>query len=222
MSNRSVGIESVLSPEFAQNCFVVWRRGSSEAIIFDPGFNTEGILDVLSREELVPVAIVNTHGHADHIAGNQVLKQLFPSTPLMIGANEASFLSDPEKNLSALFGFAIVSPEAERLLVHGETVELAGLRFEVREIPGHSPGSLIFYCDQTDPPIILGGDVLFAGSVGRTDFGGSMKQLTEGIRTKLFTLPDHAVVYPGHGPETTIGVEKRTNPYVGAAASDVG
>ena len=88
----------------------------------------------------------------------------------------------------------------------------------MREIPGHSPGSVVFVCDESDPPIVFGGDVLFAGSIGRTDLGGSLPTLLQGIRSKLFSLPDATVIYPGHGRPTTIGAEKKTNPFVGESA----
>ena len=112
----------------------------------------------------------------------------------------------------------MTSPPADRLVEDGERLELAGLSFEVREIPGHSPGSVVFVCDQFEPAFVFGGDVLFSGSVGRTDLGGDGPQLLAGIRTKLLTLPDGTMVLPGHGPITTIGTERRSNPFVGEGA----
>jgi glyoxylase-like metal-dependent hydrolase (beta-lactamase superfamily II) len=184
----------------------------------DPGFDTDAILEVVNRENLTLAAILNTHGHADHIAGNAAIKAAFPDAPLVIGRGEAHLLTDPRANLSGFFGMALKSPEANRLVDDGERLELAGFAFEVREIPGHSPGSVVFVCEQMDPPFVLGGDVLFAGSVGRTDLGGNGPQLLAGIRSKLFNLPDHTAVYPGHGPPTTIGHEKLHNPFVGQSA----
>ena len=118
-------------------------------------------------------------------------------------------------------GLDIRSPEADRLLDDGESFEAAGLTLKAREIPGHSPGSVVFICDEFDPPIVFGGDVLFAGGVGRTDLGGDFGLLRSGIHAKLFTLPEASRVYPGHGPVTTVGREKRTNPYVGDDAGFV-
>ena len=110
----------------------------------------------------------------------------------------------------------LVSPPADRTLAHGEILELAGFRFEVRAIPGHSPGSVVFVSTDAEPPFVIGGDVLFAGSVGRTDLGyGDGPLLFAGIRSKLFDLPDETRVFPGHGPPTTIGRERRSNPFVG-------
>ena len=111
---------------------------------------------------------------------------------------------------------SIVSPPADRTVRDGEVLEAAGLRLEVLEVPGHSPGHVVFVYRAT-PTLVLGGDVLFRGSIGRTDFpGGSFPQLADGIRRKLYILPDDTVVYPGHGPVTKIGHEKRTNPFVDA------
>ncbi len=159
-------------------------------------------------------AILNTHGHADHIAGNAALKQAFPNAPVIIGSGDAIMLTDAEANLSAPFGMAITSPAADRTVGEGDTVEAAGLTFEVRDIPGHSPGHVVFLY-RAVPSLVFGGDVLFRGSIGRTDFpGGSHALLLSGIREKLFALPDDTVVYPGHGPVTKVGYEKRTNPFL--------
>jgi glyoxylase-like metal-dependent hydrolase (beta-lactamase superfamily II) len=147
------------------------------------------------------------------------MKERWPDCPLIIGRGDAPKLSDPDLNLSAAFGFAITSPPADLLVDNGDVYEAAGFELRVRAIPGHSSGHVVFVWDETPPALVIGGDVLFAGSVGRTDFpDGSFEALRDGIDRKLFTLPDETIVLPGHGPMTTIGEEKRTNPFVGAPA----
>ncbi len=216
MTGSDYRIEVVESAPFAENAYIVWRVGATEALVIDPSFDSDAVLEWLDREGLNLAAILNTHGHADHIAGNAAIKQIFPDAPLIIGVNDAPLLGDPDANLSAGFGLPLVSPPADRTVNHGEVVELAGFVFEVREIPGHSPGSVVFIARDVEPLFVLGGDVLFAGSVGRTDLAyGDGPLLYAGIRSKLFDLPDATRVFPGHGPSTTIGRERRTNPYVG-------
>jgi glyoxylase-like metal-dependent hydrolase (beta-lactamase superfamily II) len=218
MTAADYTIEAIESAPFGEVSYVIWRDALREALVVDPSFDVAATLELLERESLSLAAILNTHGHVDHIAGNAKLKQRYPDAPLIIGRNEAPLLSDPERNMSAAFGLPVTSPPADRLVDDGERLELAGLSFEVREIPGHSPGSVVFVCDQFDPPFVFGGDVLFAGSVGRTDLGGNGPQLLAGIRTRLFSLPDRTQILPGHGPVTTIAQEKRSNPFVGEQA----
>lgn len=218
MSQAEVQIEPIESAPFGQMTYLVWRQGQPDAVVVDPGFDARAILDELSRRSLNVVAILNTHGHVDHIAGNRALKDAYPHAPLIVGANDATLLTDSAANLSEPFGMPLVSPPADRLVADGERLEVAGLEFEVREIPGHSPGSVVFVCRQFAIPFVLGGDVLFAGSVGRTDLGGNAPLLLQGIRTKLLTLPDNTVVFPGHGRPTTIAQERRSNPFVGQRA----
>jgi len=212
-------LRTLVSAPFAENSYVLGLSDRSDMLIVDPGFEPEAILEYLRDEQLTVAAILNTHGHLDHIAGNAAMKEAFPDAPLIIGAGDAPMLTDPELNLSILYGPGIVSPRADRTVREGERLEFAGLELEVYEIPGHSPGHVVFVL-RREPVIVLGGDVLFRGSVGRTDTpGGSFELLRTGIHRKLWPLPDDTTVYPGHGPVTTIGHEKRTNPFVGASAS---
>jgi glyoxylase-like metal-dependent hydrolase (beta-lactamase superfamily II) len=146
------------------------------------------------------------------------MKAAFPDAPLVIGAGDAVMLTDPMRNLSGLSGMVITSPPADRTVREGDTVEAAGLRLDVLDIPGHSPGHIVFVV--RNQPVVFGGDVLFAGSIGRTDFpGGDLELLLSGIRAKLWPLADATTVYPGHGPATTVGDEKRTNPFLREGAS---
>ena len=207
-------IRTLVSMPFEENTYVAWLPGRGDAVVIDPGLEPQLIVEFLSDEGLTAAAVLNTHGHADHIAGNETMKQAFPAAPLIVGARDTPLLADAELNLSAAFGFEIVSPPADRTVAEGDMVDAAGLRFEVFDVPGHSPGHVV-YVFRGPPCLVFGGDVLFRGGVGRTDFpGGDARLLYDGIRAKLFTLPPDTVVYPGHGPVTTIGHERRTNPFV--------
>ncbi|HVK18445.1 MAG TPA: MBL fold metallo-hydrolase [Fimbriiglobus sp.] len=212
-------VHAIESEPFAENSYVVWTEGSGEAFVIDPGYEPDLILDFLRANNLGLAAIVCTHGHVDHIAGNTALKAAHPAAAILIGHGDAAMLTSARLNLSVLFGEPVTSPPADRLVADGDALTIAGIPLEVFEIPGHSPGHVVYLVRDADPMIVLGGDVLFAGSVGRTDFpGGSFEQLAAGIRAKLWLLPDTTQVFPGHGPPTTIGEERRTNPFVGEAA----
>lgn len=210
-----VQILTIESQPFAENSYLVWREGRTDAFVIDPGFEPELILEELSARGLSLAAIVCTHGHCDHVAGNAALKQAYPAAPIIVGARDADMMLDPMKNMGAVFGFDVVSPPADRLVREGEKVEVAGIEMEVFEVPGHSPGHVVYVLRDEKPLLVLGGDVLFRGGVGRTDFpGGSFETLRSHIERVLWPLPDDTVVYPGHGPVTTTGHEKRTNPWL--------
>ncbi len=211
-----IQIETIESQPFGENSYLVWIEGRADAFVIDPGFEPELILEQIETRGLTLAAIVNTHGHLDHIAGNAAIKAAFPDAPILIGIGEKDWLTDANLNRSAFYGMPVTSPPADRTVIDGETIDIAGIPMLVREIPGHSPGHVVYIVIETKPTMVLGGDVLFRGSIGRTDFpGGSFEVLEKGIHEKLWPLPDNTVVYPGHGPVTTIGYEKRTNPFVG-------
>lgn len=217
MQNKETSpfVRVVTSALFEENAYLLSLAEGGACIVVDPGLEPDRIVDELEAAGLHPVAILNTHGHADHIAGNGYLKERWPDAPLVIGAGDAWKLTDAKGNLSAGFGMPIISPEADRTVEEGEIVEFAGIRWTVYHTPGHSAGHVIFVAKELSPVIVLGGDVLFAGSIGRSDFpDGDHETLIESIRTKLLTLPDNAVVLPGHGPPTTVGEERRTNPFL--------
>lgn len=208
---------------FAENTYVAHLEGRDDCLVFDPGLEPDKILDLLDDQRWTPAAILNTHGHGDHIGGNASLKERWPEVPLIIGAGDADMLLDARMNLSGAFGVGITSPPADETVREGDVYRGAGFELEVFEIPGHSAGHVVFVWKAHEPIVVFGGDVLFAGSIGRTDFpGGSFEQLARGIHQKLFTLPDDTIVLPGHGEPTTVGREKRSNPFVGLSAGGAG
>ncbi|MEQ8786959.1 MAG: MBL fold metallo-hydrolase [Pirellulaceae bacterium] len=209
-------LKVIVSQPFGENTYVIFTEDASECLVIDPGLEPELILDYLDEEQLEPAAILNTHGHSDHIGGNAALKERWPECPLVIGAGDASKLTDPRGNLSANYGLALVSPPADRLLHEGDVFEAAGIELAVLETPGHSAGHIVLVYKQSQPWLVFGGDVLFQGSIGRSDFpDGDFDTLSRSIRDKLFTMPDDTIVLPGHGSPTQIGFEKEHNPFVG-------
>ncbi len=217
-----LNITSIVSMPFDENTYVLWRQGRSDCVVIDPGFEPQKIVAMLESQSLTPVAILNTHGHSDHIAGNGTLKELWPDAPLVIGKGDAYKLTDARGNLSAGYGLQLISPPADATVVEGDTYESAGIEFAVLETPGHSAGHVVFVVDDQEndePVVVVGGDVLFRRGIGRTDFfDGDAEALIESIQTKLFTLPGSTVVLPGHGDSTTVAEEIRENPWVGMPA----
>ena len=194
--------------------------GRDDCLIVDPGFTPREVIDHIDQLGLTPAAILLTHGHSDHIGGNAAMKRRWPACPIIIGRGDAPKLTDPWQNLSGQFGLPMVSPPADRLVDDNEQLELAGMRLEVRDAPGHCVGHVVYVWHDGRPKIVFGGDVLFAGSIGRTDFpDGDFDALVRSIHQRMFTLEDDTIVLSGHGEATTIGEERRGNPFVGLASA---
>lgn len=183
-------------------------KEGTEALVIDPGELTPELKEYVAG--CTVKMIINTHCHCDHCGGNADMVSLTGAPLLCHEADLPLLRSLPDQG--RMFGVPFpASPEPDRLLEHGDTIEFGSRVFEVRHAPGHSPGHVVLVTQG----VALVGDVLFAGSVGRTDLpGGSMSQLLKSIRTQLLTLPDDTVVYSGHGPETTIGEERNSNPFL--------
>ncbi len=209
---RLVSLE--LGP-FAARCVVLACERTGEAAVVDPGFEPEEVVATVRREGLRPVAIVLTHAHLDHAWGVAALKAAFPDAPVMLHAADVPLYRNLPGQAQA-FGFpAPEVPDHDALLEDGGEVAVGDDRWLVRHCPGHSPGHVVLVGADGELPVAVVGDVLFAGSVGRTDlWGGSFEQLERSIRDVLYRLPDATRVVPGHGPETTIGAEKADNPFV--------
>ena len=183
----------------ATNCFLVGDRVSGEAVVIDPGFDRESeaktIFSEVERNGFQIKYIINTHGHPDHTGGNRVMKER-SGAPILIYEDDASFVS---------------SPFADRKLRDGDSIEVGNIKLRVVHTPGHSPESMALLGEDC----VFSGDTLFAGSIGRYDLpGGSLEELVDSLRSKLLALPDNVKVFPGHGPVTTIGEERRNNPFL--------
>ena len=196
--------------------YILWTDDGGEAAIVDPGMMTDDerdmIVGFLDSHRLTLRHILLTHIHIDHVASAQWMADRY-RLPLEGGKGD-EMLGALLPQQVAMFHLKLDLPPVKlgRCLVHGDTIMLGDEEIQVREVPGHSAGSLVFYLPASN--ILISGDTLFAGSIGRTDLpGGDYDVLTQAIHTQLFTLPDDTVVYPGHGPETTIGDERQYNPF---------
>ena len=208
-------IDTLVLGDFQTNCFCVRQNEEvSECLIIDPGMGAEVLVQMLTEKGYTPIEILLTHGHADHIGGVESLRQHWPGVRVSIHKEDAGMLTNPAENLSLMAGVRVQALSAE-VLLNSEDIyyEAAGLRFKVLHTPGHTPGGICLYASDED--ILFAGDTLFAGSVGRSDFpGGDHRMLIDMIRQKLLILPQKTMVYTGHGPATTIGNEKESNPFL--------
>lgn len=200
------------------NCTLLGDEEAGVLVIVDPGDEAERIVEKVRASGLEPLAILHTHGHMDHAGGTGGVKTAFPGVPVRIHRDDLELYRNLVRQ-GRMFGLEMEDPPPpDGWLEHGQRIPVGGLELEVRHAPGHSPGSVCFVIHGAPEPMVIVGDVLFAGSVGRTDlWGGSFEVLERSIRDQLYTLPDETRVITGHGPATTIGHERRTNPFVRSA-----
>jgi len=201
---------------FQTNTYLIRTDVGNGCWVIDPSFGPAPVIDRINVLKLKPEAILLTHAHIDHIAGLSEVCKAFPGTPVSIHHAEAEWLQDPERNGSAFFGNPVSYPAPDAILSGSESLMLGGSEWKTYHVPGHSPGSVAFYC--TAAGLAVSGDALFAGSIGRTDLpGGDQEQLFAAIRSTLYTLPGPTRILPGHGPETTVDREMKSNPFVRGA-----
>ena len=193
------------------NCYIVGCSHSRECVIIDPGGHGERIVETLEGLDLNPAALIDTHGHFDHIGGNAYLMAHFNSLRLYLHTDDLHYLRNAREHADYWSMHFEDSPEPTDLLQGGEEIEAGRFRLKIIHTPGHSPGGISIYI----PEHVFTGDALFEGSIGRTDLpGGDYDLLISSIREKLLVLPGDTIVHPGHGPETTIAEERRNNPFL--------
>lgn len=208
--NKPLRVHTLCGGPFETNSLVLWRETS--ALIVDPGFLGKPLLEFCREQKLEVAAILCTHGHIDHIFDIALVSEACPKAPVGLHAADEVWAFEPKA--TSMFGLPPIRrpQEIQRLWKEGETYEDAGIRYSIIETPGHSPGGVCFLLE--DDGVLVAGDTLFAGSIGRLDLPGGSETAMRGSLAKLMTLPDALRVLPGHGDETTIGAERRHNPYV--------
>ena len=194
---------------YAANCYLVYDEDTKEGIVIDPGGDADDIINKIEELGLDIKYIVLTHGHGDHIAGVEDLKK-YTNAKVAIHKDDAPMVRNGEKNLSSRMAMGTVEIEPDILLDEDDVIEFGKLSGKVIHTPGHTPGGISLKIEDS----LFTGDTLFAGSIGRTDFeGSSYDSIINSIKTKLIVFPDETRVYPGHGPSTSIKMEKRNNPF---------
>ncbi len=209
MKMNDIIFETLTVGPLEVNCYVLGSEKEKTAIIIDAGGNPDEILNILKKHHLTLLYMINTHAHFDHVGGISAM-QISTGAKFLIHQDEIPLLRSLNEQTDA-FGLPKISmPQVDRPLKDGDKIVLGNETVVVIHTPGHSPGSICLLMEN----IVFTGDTLFAGSIGRTDlYGGSYDNIIRSIKTRLFTLGDHVMVYPGHGPCTTIGHEKQHNPF---------
>lgn len=202
--------EKLVVGSYMSNCYIIGCDRTKEAVIIDPGANFNLIKETVKELGVIPKLVILTHGHGDHIQALKETKDEF-NVKILIHETESNMLEDPNKNFSKMMFRKPISITADRNLKDGEVIVLGDLKLEIIHTPGHTPGSISIKVEN----ILITGDTLFNGSIGRTDFpGGSFDELINSIKNKLYKFEDNTIVYPGHNSPTTIGTEKNSNPFV--------
>ncbi len=202
--------ETLIAGPLETNCYLVYCQETLECAVVDPGAEAIRIFQLIAGKGLKPAVMLNTHGHVDHIGANKDIKEKF-NIPLYIHSADSSLLEEVQQSEIGIFLGARDSPSPDHFLNDGDKIKIGKSFLRVIHTPGHSPGSVSFLGDG----FLLSGDTLFSGGVGRTDLpGGSWKEMENSIKNKILTMPDEMIILPGHGPSTTVGKEKSSNPFI--------
>ncbi|MCX7927994.1 MAG: MBL fold metallo-hydrolase [Candidatus Omnitrophica bacterium] len=201
-------LETVVVGPLQVNCYILAKEEGKPAIIIDPGAEPDKIKKVLANRHLTAGLVVNTHGHFDHIGADDAF-----GVPVAVGKEDAFMLLDAAQNFSLGFASPVTVRGTIRKLHDGQLIEIYGISLRVLHIPGHTPGGIALVLEATEPKICFSGDSLFYESIGRTDLGGDEGTLLDAVRNKILILPKNTLIYPGHGPSTTVGHELRYNPF---------
>jgi hydroxyacylglutathione hydrolase len=205
---ETLAVDKLELGPYSVNCYILSDNG--QAVIIDPGFDPATIENLIRDRKIDVKEIIITHGHVDHIMGLPRIKK-FTGALVLIHQNDAVMLTDPKINLSAFYASPFFTDDADGFLDEGDIINIGRFQLKVIHTPGHSPGSISLLTEE----MVFTGDTLFSGSIGGTDFPGADYQtLISSIKNKLLTLPGGTIVYPGHGPDTTIGKERTSNPWL--------
>jgi hydroxyacylglutathione hydrolase len=203
-------VETINVGPMQVNCYVLAAKEGSQAIIIDPGSQESKIRKVLRAHNLTPAMVINTHGHYDHIGCDDAF-----GVAVYVHQDDEPLLKDPARNLSSFFDTPCSVSSSIRLLRDNQIITLDPIELEVLHLPGHTPGGIALLLKKPEAGMVFTGDSLFSNSIGRTDFpGASEASLIRSIKEKLLCLPDTTVIYPGHGPSSTIKEERKNNPYI--------
>lgn len=212
--SSSLTLKVFVLSDFEENCYLLFNKERRDCIIIDPGAYPLELIEFIKDSSLTPLGILITHAHWDHIAGLESLTSKWPSLPAYVGRYDLEALADPEKNLSLFINSPVSLSLSDFHTVKDQDEALFGAyHFKVYETPGHTQGHVVYQIQAPNSELwVFSGDLIFLGSVGRTDlFGGSHQQLLDSIRRKILSLPDNTILYPGHGAPTTVYQEKKHN-----------
>ncbi|MCX5705593.1 MAG: MBL fold metallo-hydrolase [Candidatus Omnitrophica bacterium] len=203
--------ETVVVGPMQVNCYVLASEPNSKCIIIDPGAEERKIRKVMEKHKLIPECVINTHGHFDHIGCDDAF-----GVPVYVHEKDLPMLEEPKLNMSGFFSLPYRVSSSIRVLQDKDRIKTQSLELEVIHVPGHTRGGIALLVKKPESDILITGDSLFYQGIGRSDLeGGDEGQLIRSIREKLISLPDETKVYPGHGPSSTIGQERLSNPYLG-------